>query len=287
MSGDSITTPQNFQPSQGSQSLDASNYQAVLGDIENQITSGTTPGQVFWPAVQTATTNAVNNPYTGQAVAGAQSGAAAGTGVQSAGIAGMNQLTGGAAQILNTGFDPQQALYNQQQGQVIEQTNVANAMAGLGSSPYGASNTANTLGNFDINWQNNELARQQQALGAAGTAIGTGIGAGQTGINTGVNTAAAPSGAYNTAQTNSLSALTSGISAGNQQYTVPQTVLSDLMGYLNLGQSASQTASGINAQNLANTNSIFSGLGSLAGTGLGLVDGGIGGGNGFNSNGGS
>jgi hypothetical protein len=278
MSGTSTTTPDNYQPVD--QSQDANDYQNILQGIEGQISSGTTPGQLFWPSVQTAVNNTISNPYQQQALGAAESGAAGGQQVQATGLADMGALTSAGNQVLSTGFDPQQALYNQQQGQVINQSNVANAMAGLGSSPYGASNTANTLSNFDINWQNNQLARQAQASSAAATDFSGGLTAGTSGINTGINTGAAPYNTYNTTQSNDLSALTTGVNTGNQQYTVPQTVLSDLMSYLNLGQNASAEESQINSQNLANTESIFGGLGqglgglaNLAGFGSGAGSG--------------
>lgn len=80
------------------------------------------------------------------------------------GAANLNQY---ANQILGTAFDPQQALYNQLQNQVSQQAQAADAAAGLGGSAYGASTVGNTLSNFDINWQNQQLARQAQGLSAA------------------------------------------------------------------------------------------------------------------------
>jgi len=95
----------------------------------------------------------------------------------------VQQLTplvqGGAAnlanyggQVLNTAFDPQNALFNQLSQQVQNQANAANAVAGLGSTAYGAGTTGNTLSNFDINWQNQQLGRQATGLGAAEGAYG-------------------------------------------------------------------------------------------------------------------
>src|SRR5215469_614494 len=82
-------------------------------------------------------------------------------------------LYGYGNQILNTAFDPQSALFNQLQNQVSQQAQAANAAAGLGSSAYGASQVGNTLSNFDINWQNQQLARQAQGLSSAGPAFST------------------------------------------------------------------------------------------------------------------
>jgi hypothetical protein len=82
-------------------------------------------------------------------------------------------LSNMGSNVLNTAFDPQSALFNQLQNQVTQQTQAANAAAGLGGSAYGASNTANTLGNFDINWQNQQLQRQLAGLQGAGSAYST------------------------------------------------------------------------------------------------------------------
>ena len=94
-----------------------------------------------------------------------------------------NLVPGGAANlfsagnsILNTAFDPQNALFNQLSNQVQQQANAANAAAGLGGSAYGAGNTSNTLSNFDINWQNQQLARQSQGISGANAAYGGGTG---------------------------------------------------------------------------------------------------------------
>jgi len=53
------------------------------------------------------------------------------------------------------------------QGQVLNQSNATNAMSGVGSTPYGSSVTANALGNFDTNWQNQQLGRQISGANAA------------------------------------------------------------------------------------------------------------------------
>jgi hypothetical protein len=103
---------------------------------------------------------AQNNPYAAGALAGAQQGAGMGA-------AGANQLQSAGMGILNAGFDPQSALFNRQQGQLLDQANVANSMSGIGGTPYGASVTSNALGNFDINWQNGLLNREATAAGAA------------------------------------------------------------------------------------------------------------------------
>lgn len=265
MSGDTkISTPQNWQPP--NQGQFGQEYQDLTNSLYNQITAGQTPGQKLSPYAVTAGTNAATNPYGTLATQGALNYVTPGANLAASAIAGNQALQGGANQILSTGFDPQQALFNQQQNQVLQQAAAANAMAGIQSSPYGASTAGNTLANFDLNWQNNQLGRQAQALGAATSAIPTGITAGTQGINTGISTSAQPYSSYNTIQANTINDLAAAIQAANLQYTLPQSTLSDLMSYLNLGQSASAEQSQINAQNLANTQSIFGGIGNFVGS---------------------
>lgn len=68
-----------------------------------------------------------------------------------------------AQQIYQTGFDPQNALFNQLQQQVADQTGSIEAMQGLGGTPYAAGLEAQNLANFDTAWQNNLLNRETQA----------------------------------------------------------------------------------------------------------------------------
>ncbi len=75
--------------------------------------------------------------------------------------------------LITSGFDPQSALYGRSRDQLMDRTGAINAMAGLGGTPYGASVTANALGNFDIDWASKQLARQTQASEAARGAAGT------------------------------------------------------------------------------------------------------------------
>jgi hypothetical protein len=84
-----------------------------------------------------------------------------------------NLLGGAGASVLNTAFDPQSALYNRTQQQVTDQANAVNSQYGLGSSAAGAGVANQASENFNIDWQNQQLARQTQGLGAVGQAFGT------------------------------------------------------------------------------------------------------------------
>lgn len=223
--------------------------------------------------------NVLNNSFTGQAMAGAQQGAQLG-GAGANQLQGMAdnlqgvsqqigqsipQLQGAASSILNTGFDPQSALFNRTQQQTLDQSNVVNAMSGLGGTPYGASVSANAMGNMDINWQNQQLARQTQAgssaqgLDTAAASIGGMQGqlAGEAGNlyqaapGLAASSAALPSGVNNAQNANILSALNAQNTAGTQGAAGYNNLLSasgqGLSSAQNLGTNAATTLNSLSA----------------------------------------
>lgn len=91
-------------------------------------------------------------------------------------------------QVLNTAFDPQNALYNQQQQLNTDQSRASEYARGIQSSPYGAALENQSNQNFNTNWQNQQLARQTQGLQAAQGAYGSaqGMGNSYTGAQAGL-----------------------------------------------------------------------------------------------------
>lgn len=81
----------------------------------------------------------------------------------------------GAQSILNTAFDPQGALYQQQYQQNQDATQAALAAMGLGTSGAGAGILNQSQQNFNNQWENQQLGRQATGLGAAGSAYGQGV----------------------------------------------------------------------------------------------------------------
>lgn len=161
------------------------------------------PTSVVTPAVigkkygkETTPPQLVTNPFAPAAISSAQAAgnAATGQGQNNFDTAALlrsmaGQGAGAAGQVLNTGFDPQQALYNRTAQQLQDQIRVGQAARGTTMSPYGAGQEAGAMSNFNIDWQNNQLARQTQALqafgGYGGQASGMGTGAaniGQQGV---------------------------------------------------------------------------------------------------------
>lgn len=84
----------------------------------------------------------------------------------------VNQLSGAAGNILNTGFDPRQELYNRTAQQIRDQQNAINTQSGVASSPYGAGLSGQRMQDFNIDWQNQQLQRQGLAGQAAGQLYG-------------------------------------------------------------------------------------------------------------------
>ena len=76
-------------------------------------------------------------------------------------------LQGAGGALLNTGFDPQNALYARTQNQNAQQAAANEGNAGLGNTPYGTSVENLNNENFNIDWQNAQEARQTQALSGA------------------------------------------------------------------------------------------------------------------------
>jgi hypothetical protein len=152
-----------------------------------------------------------------------------------------------ANQILQQGFDPQQALYSQQFAQNQNETNAANAMSGVASTPYGAFLNQQSNQNFDLNWQNQQLQRESTAAGGASTLLG---GAG-SGLSTGTSVGQSVPGFSNTQL---------------------QQAISDYLSYIGAGTGATQAATsqyGTEANaaiaNQQLNNQTFAGLGQLGG----------------------
>lgn len=99
------------------------------------------------------------------------------------------QVSPYASQVAQTAFDPQQQLYNRTLQQVQDQTRVGEAARGINMTPYGAGLENDQLRNFNIDWQNNQLGRQTQGMGALSQGAsalsnlyGTALAGGQLGL---------------------------------------------------------------------------------------------------------
>lgn len=149
---------------------------------------------------QQAAQQVLANPYTGQAQAGAnQAGGMLGATGQdqfNLGRQFSGQVAAGlpaASQILNTAFDPQNALYDQTLQRTMDQIGTLMARTGTTDSGTGLAYGGDVLRDFNIDWQNRQLGRQLEGL--QGYTAGM-TGAGQN-LGTGTNLQA--TGAQNVA----------------------------------------------------------------------------------------
>lgn len=162
---------------------------------------------------------ALSNPYSGQLMEGANTAGAmlgntgmsqAQMGTQFAGRA-ANEAMPAASQILNTAFDPQNALYNQTLGKTMDQIGTLMARTGTTDSGTGLKYGGDVLRDFNIDWQNNQLGRQTQGMNAytsgmtgAGQNMGTGTNLQTTGAQNVAGGAAMPYEAYRGLNTGNL-----------------------------------------------------------------------------------
>lgn len=207
---------------------------------------------------------AQNYPQVQAAVGNVTSGAYGAPQIQGAGntaINAGNSLVPFATQTLNTGFDPQNALYAKQQQQNTDQTRATEAAQGVAGTPYGAGVENNSNQNFNLNWQNQQLQRQQQAASTASTLLGQQASSGTTGSNL-----------LTSVPQTQLGALSSLNAAGGAANNNTQQVIQDFLAYLQGGTGAANAGtSQYSAESSASlgqqqiNNQALSGLGSLGG----------------------
>ena len=270
-------------------------YQQLFNSLQSGATGLT---QFGIPAIYTYGTNIQNNPYAGGAISGAVTGSqfALNQQVPQMVNAGTN-LTGLAnaalpygQQILQSGFDPQNALYNRTAQQVTDQSNAINAMYGLGSSPAGAGLTQQALSNFNIDWQNQQLARQASAAQGYGALEAPIAAAYQQGTNilgqvptTMSGATAMPYLTYNSLQQQPMSAIANAANTVAGLYNPTTAAMASALGYMGQGTNASAAFNNAVNQNYQNqvglynaqaqqSSNTMSGIGSLVGlAGLALM----------------
>lgn len=203
------------------------------------------------------TQNLVNNPYAQGYQQSANAIAPYATG------AGANLLTAGqsmlpyAQQTLQTGFDPQNALYAQQFQQNTDQMRAAQAARGIATTPYGAGVENQGNINFNNQWQNQQLQRQATAAGTA-NALTSGAGtATTTGLNTLQQGAQLPYATANTIGGNQQTALNAYGQYGSTATSTAQQQIADFLQYLGLGNQASSVQNSQYASQLTGQNQQF------------------------------
>ena len=242
-------------------------YQGIFQQMQPYASA--LPGETI-PGYQTYAANIQANPYAAQAQTGANTAAQYGTTAAGYGMQGAGQLQGAAGQVLQTGFDPQQAFYNQSIGNLQNQYGYANAASGV-SGPAAAGVTDQGLNNFNLGWQNQQLAQQTSALGAAGQGFAGAQTLGDLASTTQAAATQLPYSTYLGQQTNDISALGSLTSGTNAAFGANESLANLLQSYLGLGQSATGLAQQGEAANFGQQSSLGSSLGqTISGLGTSL-----------------
>lgn len=270
--------PPGYQP-QFAGAADSNAY-GLIGGLEQYNAAGQS-----LPQASNITQNLVNNPYAGLYQQGANATAGAGWGVGTGQVgAGMDLMQAGqgmlpyAQSILQTGFDPQRALYDRTLGQVTDQTRAGLAARGINMSPYGAGVENKSLSDFNIDWQNQQLNRQNTAAQGAGylansggNAINLGQNVSSLGLQTLTNASGLPYATANTIGTNQMGALGQYGQFGQQAAAIPQQRIADYLQYLGIGNQAAGVANQGYANALTANNQQFNQqqkLGSNLGAGM-------------------
>lgn len=223
------------------------------------------------------------------ALRGARQAGAQGQGVASNIFGQIPSLTGASGSVLNTAFDPQQALYDRTAQQVLSQQNAINAMSGVAASPYGAGVTGNTMSNFNIDWQNQQLQRQLAGLQGAGQGFGNALNLGQGATNLMAGAAALPANTqsalwnqilgrmgqlYNLGGTGLSGAQSAGAapyntSVGQLQNSLQslQSPIQNLNAYLQMAQNAANLNNQAAQMGFQDQMQAFGGIGNLLGLG--------------------
>ena len=153
-------------------------------------------------------------------------------------------FAGASQQALNTAFDPQNALHNKLFQQQQDQNRANQAAAGVATTPYGSGLSTQGDQNFDIAWQQAQLANQAQGAQTAQTLQNAALAPGQQRIQ------------------DLLSYSGQGLQGTNDMWNAMLNAMSGTTGVSSAINQAGYNNSLLNAQGL-------SGLGQLGGTLLG------------------
>lgn len=225
----------------------ANRAQAGINNLPGQQYPGQYAGQ-FNQIAQSL----INNPYAQLFQQGANNISPIGQNAAMGAIgAGQNYLQAGQAQvpyaqsIMNTAFDPQNALYQRTQQQLIDQTRAGQAARGVATTPYGAAGESDALRKFDIDWQNAQLGRQAAGAQAAGglltNALQTSAGGAalsDTGVGSYLNSSALPYSTFNTIGQGQLGALSGGQQGIGGAQQLALNPVQAYLSYLGLGNQA-------------------------------------------------
>lgn len=168
-----------------------------------------------------------------------------------------------ANQVMATGFDPQDALYNRTQGRLQDQMRSSQGARGIQMSPIGAGLENEGMSNFNIDWENQQLQRQALASQAASQLFGQGGQAIQGGAQLAQGIPQNVATYANTLQQLGINAMSPQMWAGQQYGNLFGT------GANAQAQNYQNQLNRFNA-NQQSSNSFWGGIGNLAGNFLGM-----------------
>ena len=203
------------------------------------------------PQYQQTAQNLYNNPnapgfQTGAGTAG-NIGQGAAMGAYNAGM-GMYPYAG---QLLQQGFDPQNAQRDYLRGQTEQASRVAQSRRGIERTPYGAGLETKAVSDFDRNWDFSQLQRMTQAGQGAGNMLSTGAQISNAAAPAYYQASQYPYQAFNQQGLDQFTAMDRAGAGGLGAAQIPQQMIDSYLKYLGVGNQA--TTAGAAASN-AGTN---------------------------------
>jgi hypothetical protein len=199
-------------------------------------------GGQYMPAYQSALSNYLANPYGSLPIQTAAQFAPGGVSAAGQGLTNAGMIGGDIGPMLNQAFDPQQALYARTAGQVSDAEQAQLAASGLGQTPWGAGAYGQTMSDFNLGWQNQQLQRMISGLGAAGPAAQGAFNLGTAAPSAAVGAAGLPFQTYGNVAQYPMQAYGAASQYGQGAAQVPQTGIGDWIQYLNAATGSQQAA---------------------------------------------
>ena len=172
-----------------------------------------------------------------------------------------------AQTLLNEGFNTNNDVYGRAAHNLTEQVRASQGARGIQTSPYGAGLENEAMGNFNLDWQNAQLGRMSQAMGAALPAFG------QAGQQMGYGQDVAQSVPR---LGNEMFKTAAGV--GNMAYAQPEAVMNGYLNYTSAGNAADNTRVNAYSQQLQAWQAkqqadaaMWQGLASLGGKAAGMA----------------
>jgi hypothetical protein len=192
----------------------------------------------IWPLFQ----QQMNNPYAG----GFQQNANAAGHLYDQQVAlakgAAGRLYDAGTQMYQLGMDPRQSQYNMARDQLVDNTRAGEYARGISMTPYGAAVEGNVLGQFQNDWQNQQLQRAQMGLQGMEGAYRGGSALGNTAAQMRLESGQVPYDASNTVFGNQNQAINQYWASQQPYMQALQQLQSNSLGYINGANQAANQA---------------------------------------------